>query len=131
MSDEAHRGGTLEEMSARGGTTIPKDAGTQPIAHSDPAEKRVYGTRAVDNFRPMPENPKDDNGITGEVVTGTGDVLPAGVEAKSINMDSTGGKGDIGGKFGHHVKKWDNASALGRPGRSRDDRPDSLRMEGS
>jgi hypothetical protein len=117
--DEAHRGGTLEEMSARGGTSIPKESGTQPVAHSEPSRRHISGSTAVDNVKPMPESVDDNNGLTGEVRTGMGDALPPGVEAKSIGMDTHGGK-EVGA--GHHTKKGDYAAAMGRPGRSRDDR---------
>lgn len=119
--DEAHRGGTLEEMSARGGTKIPRESGTQPVAHSDAAERTVRGGGFVDNVKAMPDSAADDSGLTGEVRTGLGDLLPPGVEAKRINMDTTGGK-EIGGSMGHHTKKSDEAGALGRRGRARDDR---------
>lgn len=99
--DEAHRGGTLEEMSARGGTSIPSESGRQPVQPSNADEKASKAYLAnttnvelggvADNVVGMPESVKD-MGVAGEVTTGKGDQLPADVEYKNIGGDSTGGK---------------------------------------
>lgn len=116
MSKESYRGGSLEEMSARGGTSIPNEAGTQQTISSEPDRRRDAAYQAnttapdlqgvADNSAAMPA---DDLGLTGEVVTASGDQLPADVEAKRLGMDTAGGK--VRGGMKSHTKKSDNAQA--------------------
>lgn len=104
---EAHRGGKLEDMAVHG-TSIPSDSGTQhtvPPSCNKKAE-RAYNTSTsytnplnpaiADNTIDMPS--RGDGGLTGEVVTGIGDQLPADVEAKRMGQDSSGGKNIDGSK---------------------------------
>ncbi|KAI5805229.1 hypothetical protein EDC01DRAFT_627109 [Geopyxis carbonaria] len=94
-SDESHIGGTLAELSERGGTAIPADAGTQRTVPSEPHQRTNKALRgyppSADNTKGMPQSPGDMTGATGEVVTGTGDLMPPGVEGKHVGS-SRGGK---------------------------------------
>lgn len=95
---DARRGGKLEDMAVHG-TTIPTDSGTQSVAPSsrnERAEKAYNIGRArtnpldptiADNRTDMPS--KGDEGLTGEVTTGTGNVLPVDIEAKRMGQDSS------------------------------------------
>lgn len=77
------------------GTSIPNDAGTQnlipSVARPDQAAPAadVYSKdtpgAAVDNATDQPRGTKDI-GATGEVLTGTGDQLPAQVESKRLHF---------------------------------------------
>lgn len=102
---EARRGGKLEEMAIHG-TSIPSDSGTQHIIHPS-RNKRVEKAYEASTTFKNPLDPsladntvdipsRSDGGLTGEVVTGTGDQLPADVEAKRVGQDSSGGK-NLGG----------------------------------
>lgn len=98
MSD-AHQGGRLEDMAATG-TSIPNDAGAhnlipsvprpdQSSENSDAFDKGHIAAAdlasAADNATDMPRQPKD-MGATAEVVTGTGDQLPAQAESKRLHF---------------------------------------------
>ncbi|CAL5873581.1 uncharacterized protein PFLUO_LOCUS7862 [Penicillium psychrofluorescens] len=94
QKQDPHQGGTLSEM-APTGTTVPNDAGQQRTIPSVPrpdqrAEHFMYDNEGVaepstafagDNTTDMPRSTRDA-GTTGEVITGTGDSLPADVESK-------------------------------------------------
>ncbi|KAI5798595.1 hypothetical protein FPQ18DRAFT_386023 [Pyronema domesticum] len=93
--DDAHRGGTLEEMSARGGTTLPSDAGTQATEKFHERKDNlkidpVFDHPHADNITDIPRN-TEDPGFTGEVVTGTGNPMPIEAEGKRVG-ESHGGK---------------------------------------
>ncbi|KAI5820398.1 hypothetical protein BZA77DRAFT_289542 [Pyronema omphalodes] len=95
--DEAHRGGTLSEMSARGGTHLPSDSGTQPTEKLHERKDNLKADPGMmlnhphsDNITDMPSD-TTDSGVTGEVVTGTGNPLPNEVEEKWLG-GSHGGK---------------------------------------
>lgn len=91
---DPHQGGSLSEM-APTGTSIPNDAGIQRTIPSVPrpdqvAENNQFDNQgiaepttafAADNAASMPRGP-GDMGQTGEVMTGTGNSLPASGEAK-------------------------------------------------
>lgn len=91
---DSHQGGSLSEM-APGGTSIPNDAGKQntipsvprPDQKSESAEFNNEGLAqpssafAADNATGLPRGPAD-SGATGEVLTGTGNSVGAGVESK-------------------------------------------------
>lgn len=91
---DSHRGGTLSEMAPEG-TSIPNDAGKQNTIPSVPRPDQKAGNAefnneglayptsafAADNATGFPRGP-GDSGATGEVVTGTGNSIGAGVESK-------------------------------------------------
>lgn len=90
MSD-AHQGGDLSDM-AVSGTTIPNDAGKHNLIPSVPRPDQTTGDMgavdtagAADNAADMPRQFKD-MGATGEIITGTGDQLPAQVESKNLHF---------------------------------------------
>ncbi|KAF8246203.1 hypothetical protein K440DRAFT_632441 [Wilcoxina mikolae CBS 423.85] len=95
--DDSYLGGTLAEMSARGGTTIPSSAGTQPTESSSARAEKLkidpsfHFPGGSDNVVDMPNGPEDYQGYTGEVLTGTGHQLPVGAESKRVGS-SYGGK---------------------------------------
>ncbi|KAJ5646451.1 hypothetical protein N7490_002823 [Penicillium lividum] len=93
QQSNSHEGGSLTDM-APNGTSIPNTAGKQNIIASIPRpDQRIesyvcYGglpqptsAMAADNTTEMPRS-ISDRGETGEVMTGTGDSMPAGVESK-------------------------------------------------
>ncbi|KAJ5095904.1 hypothetical protein NUU61_005260 [Penicillium alfredii] len=98
QKQDPHQGGTLSEMAATG-TSIPNDAGLQRTIPSVPRPDQCAehfhfdneglaqpsAATAVDNATDMPRSTRDV-GVTGEVVTGTGDTLPVGAEAKRAFM---------------------------------------------
>jgi len=115
-SSEAYRGGTLAELSARGGTSIPADAGTQNVVHSAAREKRFKTDSrlvgpAADNTTDLPDNPRA-SGRTGEVTTMMGDQLPPGVEDKHLG-ETYGGK-ELGA--GRHTLKATRGIDVGATG---------------
>ena len=106
---DPHQGGTLSEM-APSGTSIPNDAGTQNTIPSVPRpDQRTENPQfdnqglaeptsvlAADNATDLPRSTRDV-GMTGEVLSGTGNSMPAGVEAKrnEIGADHPGARGDM------------------------------------
>lgn len=95
MPTDPHQGGDLSSMAATG-TTMPNDAGSYNILPSVPnpeqASQSTTGglgssslATAATNATDMPKASKDI-GATGEVVTGTGDQLPAQVESKNLHF---------------------------------------------
>ena len=115
--EDSHRGGTLSEM-ALTGTTIPTDAGLQNVIPSkarpdQQGENHLVSNEelaqpdlasAADNATDMPRSARDI-GQTGEVVTGTGDTLPAEIETKNLQfqVNDPGAKGHDRA-FKHAVK---------------------------
>lgn len=105
---DPHQGGSLSEM-ATSGTAIPNDAGKMNTIPSVPRpDQRVdhFGfdnagvaepstAMAADNATDMPRSTRDV-GQTGEVISGTGNSMPAGVEAKHAYMGANhhAGHGD-------------------------------------
>ena len=88
---DSHKGGHLEDMAAKG-TSIPNDAGTQRTVPSvprpdqiDPSSDYAHSNlaHAADNAFDIPRSTKD-RGVTGEVITGTGDQLPSSIEKKNM-----------------------------------------------
>lgn len=91
------------------GTTIPNDAGKQRTIPSVPrpdqrAEHFLYDNEgiaepnlatAADNATDLPRSTRDV-GQTGEVMSGTGDSIPASIESKRAYMGTNipGGAGD-------------------------------------
>ena len=116
MSSDPHKGGRLEDM-AEHGTTMPNDAGQHNIIRSVPrpdqtSENPQFDNEgigepnyqlAADNPRDMPRSTKDV-GVSGEVITGTGDALPPEVESKRLNFGAqdAGAKGHL--RDFHHEK---------------------------
>ena len=92
MAQDPHQGGRLEDMAVTG-TTIPGDAGVQRLIPSVPRPDQVdppadtYShpdpAHAADNAFDMPRSTKD-TGVTGEVMTGTGDQMPSEIEKRSF-----------------------------------------------
>ena len=81
-SDDAHRGGSLEELAVQG-TKIPNDAGIQNTIPSVPRPDQITEDSgigaadiqgAADNATDIPRRNKDI-GATSEVLTGTGGTL--------------------------------------------------------
>ena len=116
---DPHQGGSLSEM-APSGTSIPNDAGIQNIIPSVPrpdqrTENAGFDNQglaeptsvmAADNATDLPRSTRDV-GMTGEVMSGAGDSMPAGIEAKrtQIGADHPGAKGDMRNlKHGSHNK---------------------------
>jgi len=83
-SQDAHDGGDLYDM-AKNGTTMPNDAGKLNIDHSKSNTSTGQGNNTAAAYNPtdMPRGVADV-GATGEVVTGTGDDLPAAIENKRL-----------------------------------------------
>ncbi|KAJ5748695.1 uncharacterized protein N7511_010391 [Penicillium nucicola] len=105
---DSHQGGSLADMAATG-TTIPNDAGKMNTIPSVPRpDQRTdhFGfdnagiaepslAMAADNATDMPRSTRDV-GQTGEVISGTGNSMPAGVESKHAYMGANhhAGHGD-------------------------------------
>lgn len=105
---DAHQGGSLSEMAPQG-TSIPNDAGIQRTIPSVPRPDQIPSNPqfdnegiaepssafAADNATDMPRSTRD-TGMTGEVMTGTGNTAGAGVEAKraQVGANTPGAKGD-------------------------------------
>lgn len=129
-SSDPHRGGNLTDM-AEQGTRVPNDAPQQTEIPSVPrpdqqqeaeeleknrwarldenqriAERDFPMAAAADNQRDMPRSTKDMGPTSGEVVSGTGDVMPPEVESKRLNLGAQdpGAKGSLR-TFKHEVKK--------------------------
>ncbi|KAI9839865.1 MAG: hypothetical protein M1819_000057 [Sarea resinae] len=92
---DPHEGGSLTSM-AESGTTMPNDAGKQnlipsvpnPAQASAPTSGGLGATSpatAADNATDMPRGPAD-TGASADLVTGTGDALPASVTSKNLHM---------------------------------------------
>ncbi|PLB54782.1 hypothetical protein P170DRAFT_483505 [Aspergillus steynii IBT 23096] len=95
---DPHQGGSLSDMAATG-TSIPNDAGIQRTIPSVPRPDQISESNqfnnqglaepttafAADNDASMPRGP-GDLGHTGEVLTGTGNSLPASGEDKRGNV---------------------------------------------
>ncbi|KAF2221156.1 hypothetical protein BDZ85DRAFT_266384 [Elsinoe ampelina] len=89
---DPHQGGDLSDMAATG-TKIPNDAGQQRIIPSVPRPDQIATSneggsslaQAATNQADMPRANKDI-GATGEVMTGTGDQLPAQIESKRLHF---------------------------------------------
>lgn len=106
-----HQGGTLSDFAATG-TSIPNDAGKMNTIPSVPrpdqrAENPAYENAglaqpstafAADNATDLPRSTRDV-GQTGEVLSGTGDSMPAGIESKRAFMGTNipGGVGQARG----------------------------------
>ncbi|THY09743.1 hypothetical protein D6D01_09452 [Aureobasidium pullulans] len=92
MPTDPHQGGNLSDMAVNG-TSIPNDAGAYETLPSVPnPEQADINNRtatnlagAADNATDMPKSSKDI-GATGEVMTATGDQLPAQVESKNLHF---------------------------------------------
>lgn len=105
---DAHTGGTLPEMA--GGTAIPNDAGVQRTIPSVPRpDQRGENTQfdnqgiakpnpafAADNATDVPRSTRD-MGLSGEVITGTGNTMGAQAESErtQIGASDPGAKGDV------------------------------------
>ena len=104
MSKDQHpAGGDLSDMAASG-TSVPTDSAKPKLVPSVPephqkAENPAFHNQfinaadpqgAVDNAADMPRTFKD-TGATGEVITATGDQMPADVEAKRFGLRDAGG----------------------------------------
>lgn len=109
---DPHQGGRLEDMAEKG-TTMPSDAGTQRVIRSVPRPDQVEpDDKTTSNLVKTADNPIDiprsyrDTGMTGEVMTGTGDQLPA----TTVEHKNLAGGGDEAVAKGHsrtakHVKQ--------------------------
>ncbi|KAF7713262.1 Uncharacterized protein PECH_004540 [Penicillium ucsense] len=102
---DPHQGGSLSDFAVNG-TTIPNDAGKMNVLPSVPrpdqrADNPAFENEglaqpstafAADNATDLPRSTRDV-GQTGEVVTGTGDSLPATIESKRAFMGNNEPKG--------------------------------------
>lgn len=98
-SDDAHRGGSLEELAAEG-TKIPNDAGIQNTIPSVPRPDQMTEDPgftkgnvgagdiqgAADNATDIPRRNKDI-GATSEVITGTGGMLSLNENARFVGLE--------------------------------------------
>lgn len=98
VQQDPHQGGTLSEMAAQG-TSMPNDAGIMNTIPSVPrpdqrAENLGFENEGIakpstamvaDNTTDLPRSTRDV-GESGDVISGTGDSMPAGVEAKHAYM---------------------------------------------
>ncbi|KAI9699007.1 MAG: hypothetical protein M1836_003196 [Candelina mexicana] len=94
---DPHQGGSLSDMAVEG-TSIPNDAGKQRIIPSVPRPDQIASSEdvpqgnlggatiasAADNATDMPRSTAD-MGSTGEVISGTGDQMPAQAESKRMH----------------------------------------------
>ncbi|KAL1592589.1 hypothetical protein SLS59_009681 [Nothophoma quercina] len=89
---DPHQGGRLEDMAVEG-TTIPGDAGQQRIIPSvprpdqkDPGPEFSHANpaHAADNAFDIPRG-VNDQGSTGEVISGTGDQINSNIEKKNLD----------------------------------------------
>ncbi|KAI9931211.1 hypothetical protein ASPWEDRAFT_22929 [Aspergillus wentii DTO 134E9] len=108
MPIDPHQGGTLSEMAT--GTTMPNDAGIQRTIPSVPrpdqkSEDPQFDNQglaeptsafAADNATDLPRSTRD-MGATGEVLSGTGNSIPAESESKrtQIGANNPGSKGSL------------------------------------
>ncbi|KAI9677032.1 MAG: hypothetical protein M1817_006871 [Caeruleum heppii] len=140
---DPHQGGDLSDMAATG-TTIPSDAGTQRVISSvpNPAQQRELDAAsdpsttsdslagAATNRGDMPRRTKDV-GQTGEVLTGTGDQLPASVESKRLNVGAEGPLSKGHPRYEKHVRqKESDVERLAGEGAGVDDVPGEEELEG-
>ncbi|CAG8131304.1 unnamed protein product [Penicillium salamii] len=116
VRQDPHQGGSLSEMAATG-TTIPNDAGKMNTIPSVPRpDQRAehFGfdnagiaepstVMAADNATDLPRSTRDI-GQTGEVITGTGNSMPAGVESKHAYMGANHHAGHGGTRDLKHAK---------------------------
>ncbi|QKX53587.1 uncharacterized protein TRUGW13939_00666 [Talaromyces rugulosus] len=107
--NDSHRGGKLEDM-APTGTAMPNDAGLQNTIPSKPRPDQLGEDPrfsydglglptvpiAADNATDMPRSTRDV-AQTGEVMTATGDSLPADIETKRVQSQTNdpGAKGSL------------------------------------
>ncbi|KAJ5550816.1 hypothetical protein N7535_001244 [Penicillium sp. DV-2018c] len=108
VGQDPHQGGNLSDMATEG-TKIPNDAGVMNTIPSVPRpDQRAdhFGfdnagiaepstAMAADNATDMPRSTRDI-GQSGEVISGTGNSMPAGIEAKHNYMGTNhhAGHGD-------------------------------------
>lgn len=126
---DPHQGGDLSSM-AKDGTSIPADAGKQNLIPSVPRPDQMdsssYATDlagAADNARDMPRGNRD-TGLTGEVMTGTGDVLDGNVEAKRLHEGSRGPAAKGHGRDGRYgQQKESELERYAKDGAGLDDVP--------
>lgn len=106
--NDPHTGGTLSQLAE--GTSIPNDAGVQRVIPSVPrpdqrSENSQFDNQGVaqptsamaaDNATDMPRSTRD-MGMSGEVITGTGNSIGAEVESErtQIGANNPGFKGDV------------------------------------
>lgn len=118
-----HQGGSLSDM-APAGTGIPGDAGKMNIipsvARPDQAEPPLESSHAnpahaADNQFDIPRGAAD-RGQTAEVITGTGNQLPASIEKK--NLDDAGYDPRAKGhdRSAKHAKQRDGLSYMAEEG---------------
>jgi len=101
----ATKGGSLSDMAVHG-TEMPTENPTQEVVpSSEHPHANVVGSEGssqhtafiADNSTAMPSGPRDTGAGTGEVLTGTGDILPDSVLEKNLGP-SHGGMEGKGGK---------------------------------
>ncbi|KAF2834412.1 hypothetical protein M501DRAFT_1001175 [Patellaria atrata CBS 101060] len=113
-SEDPHTGGDLSSMAAKR-TNIPNDAGVHntipSVARPDQSSAIAVGGIGQASLALAADNPTDiprsyrDTGLPGEVITGTGDQLPASVEGKQLGGQGhdNASKGDP--RYGKHHKQ--------------------------
>ena len=116
-SSDPHQGGDLSDMAATG-TTVPNDAGVQNIIPSKPrpeqmAENPQFHNQfmnsadpqgATDNATDLPRQFKD-MGASGEVITSTGDQMPAEIETKNLQFEGNDPQSKGSSRFAKHARQ--------------------------
>ncbi|KAH7116039.1 hypothetical protein B0J11DRAFT_584073 [Dendryphion nanum] len=110
-SSDPHTGGRLEDMAAQG-TTIPNDAGAHRTIPSKPRPDQVNPgsefshanpAHAADNAFDIPRS-VNDAGVTGEIVTGTGDQITGNIEKKNLD-DASGPYAKGHDRYAKHIRQ--------------------------
>ena len=100
---DPHEGGRLEDMAEKG-TEIPNDAGVMNLIPSVPRPDQIPSdSETAPDLAAAADNPTDiprthrDTGMSGEVMTGTGDRLPA----RAVEDKNLAGRGNEPAAKGH------------------------------
>ncbi|KAI9804261.1 MAG: hypothetical protein M1833_007068 [Piccolia ochrophora] len=144
-SSDPHQGGSITDM-ATDGTSVPGDAGVQRTIPSKPRPDQAdldntVGGLGADNLAGAADNATDisrrtkDVGSTGEVLTGTGDQLPAEVESKNLHFGANDSLSKGHDRYDKHTRQkgsneeryaGEGAEVDAAPGEENDDQ-DTLR----
>ncbi|KAF2994517.1 hypothetical protein E8E13_003009 [Curvularia kusanoi] len=110
---DPHQGGRLEDMAVTG-TTIPGDAGQQRLIPSVPRPDQkspnpgyyshTNPAHAADNAFDIPRG-VEDQGSTGEVLSGTGDQITSNIEKKNLDDADKVPQAKGHDRYAKHVRK--------------------------
>jgi len=129
-SEDAHQGGDLSDMAVKG-TKIPNDAGQLDLLPSVPRPDQIEDrndlgssslSTAADNSTDIPRKHKDI-GSTGEVITGTGDQLPAEIESKRLHYEANDPLAKGHDRYAKHVRQGNTFDKLAGEGAEVDEVP--------